>query len=192
MLPTTKSAIVVLRHLTQNKLSHDKASKEISKLVYAKWYHDSIYCLSQRSFREGKKRYNESTNKYKSTVDKYKQIVADAQKLFDVKTSDEEKCKQEWGVDMTEREREYYQNMKNERNMQCDHRVDPVWYTVMMKRQRERERCEKYRRDLKEQFRSVDIDKITSILNEEGALLSQDELEGDSERERKCTGTNRK
>ena len=49
MLPTTKSVIGVLRHLTQNKLSHDEASKEVSKLIYAKWYHDSIYCLSQRS-----------------------------------------------------------------------------------------------------------------------------------------------
>ena len=43
----------------------------------------------------------------------------------------------------------------------------------MMKKGRERERCEKYKRNLKEQFRNVDLDQITSVLNEEGAFKSR-------------------
>ena len=35
-------------------------------------------------------------------------------------------CQKEWGVKMTDKETEYYEDMKSARRMQCDHDVDPV------------------------------------------------------------------
>ena len=106
----------------RKKNSHDAAAVEVSQLVYAKWYHNTVYCQSQRTilrkvktlwndFREGKKIYQANRSNTK-VADKYKNIYADAKKLFEVHTHDEEPCKTEWRVKMTERERVYYQNMK--------------------------------------------------------------------------------
>ena len=120
-LPSIKSVICVLRYLTaENKYSHNVAIQEVSKLVYAKWYHDTVYCLNVRTihrkietlwktFKEGKRRYLEKRTG--AAVDNYKKIVGDAQKLFDVHADDEEQCKKQWGVSMTQRERLYYQDI---------------------------------------------------------------------------------
>lgn len=48
-LPTLKSVIGVLRHTTAAKIPHDKAVREVSKLVFAKWFHDTVYCIPVRS-----------------------------------------------------------------------------------------------------------------------------------------------
>ena len=116
-------------------------------------------------------------------MEKYRKLVGEADKLFDVHVNDNEACKTEWGVRMSEKEREYYEDMKNNRLMECDHGVDPVWYTSMIKKQRAREMCDKYRERQREQFRTVDIDKIKDWLGEDGAILcsSQDEGGDDSE-----------
>ena len=155
-----------------------------------------MYCLNVRTihrkietlwktFKEGKRRYLEKRTG--AAVDKYKKIVGDAQKLFDVHADvigdDEEQCKKQWGVSMTQRERLYYQDMKGERRMECDHAVDPVWYTAMIRKQRQRELCETYKDKHREYFRTVDIDKINEILDEVGGLLNQDEPESNSEDE---------
>ena len=66
-LPTNLSVVGVLRYLTEAKFSHDVAVREVSKLVYAKWFHDTVYCISLQGiqkklrkmwdeFRKGKKR----------------------------------------------------------------------------------------------------------------------------------------
>ena len=34
-----------MRHLTAAKVAHDKAVREVSKLLYAKWFHDTVYCI---------------------------------------------------------------------------------------------------------------------------------------------------
>ena len=44
-LPTVRSVIGVMRHLTAAKVAHDKAVREVSKLLYAKWFHDTVYCI---------------------------------------------------------------------------------------------------------------------------------------------------
>ena len=48
-LPTVKSVIGVLRHLTEAKVAYDKAVREVSKLLYAKWFHDTVYCIPVNS-----------------------------------------------------------------------------------------------------------------------------------------------
>ena len=103
-LPTTKSIIGVLRHLTAGRAAqtrHDMAVKEVSKQVYAKWYHDTIYCMSLRSierkvgelwgvFREGKKRYAAGRSDGKA-ITRYKEIAEKAEQLFDVFASTEKR-----------------------------------------------------------------------------------------------------
>ena len=66
-LPTVRSVIGVMRHLTAAKVAHDKAVREVSKLLSAKWFHDTVYCIPVNgikrtlenvwmTFREGRKR----------------------------------------------------------------------------------------------------------------------------------------
>ena len=56
-------------------------------------------------------------------------------------------CLKEWGIAMSEGEKKYYEDQGGPRLMECDKGVDPVWYTAMMKKQRERERLEQYKLD---------------------------------------------
>ena len=122
-LPTIKSVIGVLQSLTAgggNKTSHKVAVREVGKLVLAKWYHDTVYCVPLNGivrkveklwdiFREGRKRFGGGREGGKA-MDQYSKIVEDAEKLFDVgaTTPDQAaKCKEEWGVTMTEAEHRY-------------------------------------------------------------------------------------
>ena len=144
-LPTTKSVIGVLRNLTENKYSHKQSITEVSKLIYAKYYHDTVFCIPIRSierkmkkmwddFREGRKRW--ASGQSGKAIERYKNLVEESEALFDVYAVDEERrklCEREWGVKMTSREMEYYEDMKSGRQMECDHGVDPVWYTVMVR-----------------------------------------------------------
>ena len=55
-LPTKKSVICSLRFYTENKFSQEEAIQEVSKRVCAKWYHDTVYCVSIRSIRRRMKK----------------------------------------------------------------------------------------------------------------------------------------
>ena len=71
-LPTNKSVIGVLQSLTSGgavRTRHDDAAREVAKLVYSKWFHDTVYCIHLNAvfkrikkmwetFREGRKRFN--------------------------------------------------------------------------------------------------------------------------------------
>ena len=48
-LPSIKSVNGVLRYLTDKKVKHDMAVREVNKLVYSKWYHDTVYCINMRT-----------------------------------------------------------------------------------------------------------------------------------------------
>ena len=153
-LPTNASVIGVLWYLTEQKFTHDDAVNEVSKLVYAKWFHDTIYCLTLQGirkkmkklwdvFREGRKRFQEGKNSGKA-IEQYRKLSDAESELFDIYTDNEVRVKnlkeEEWRVPMSEREFEYYEDQKSTRLKECDHGVDPVWYTAMMRKQRERER----------------------------------------------------
>ena len=103
-LPTIKSVIGVLRSMTgegKKQVAHAIAVKEVVKLVYSKWYHDTVCCISMRSmerklselwkdFREGKKRLGGGRENCKA-VDKYKNLVEAKDKLWDVYPPDEKR-----------------------------------------------------------------------------------------------------
>ena len=190
-LPTLKSVIGVLRHLTsggKSNVKHDDAVKEVTKQVYAKWFHDTVYCISFRgiekkvtklwkTFKEGKKRLNENNGVGKA-VEEYKVIAAQADHLFDIGTSSkeqEEKCKEDWGVKMSAVEKAYYL----ERKMECDKGVDPVWFCSMMRRERMREREEQYRLERDQQFLFKDLNSITEMLSKEGVIMSASDMSVD-------------
>ena len=89
-LPTYLSVIGVLRHLTENKLTHEEAVCEVSKLVYAKWFHDTVYCITLQGirkkmtkiwkiFREGNKRYREGKTSGKA-IEEYTKLTKTAKK----------------------------------------------------------------------------------------------------------------
>ena len=187
-LPTIKSVIGVLRSMTgggKKQVAHAIAVKEVVKLVYSKWYHDTVCCISMRSmerklselwkdFREGKKRLGGGRENCKA-VDKYKNLVEAKDKLWDVYPPDEKRrreCEQEWGVTMGEHEYRYYEDQQGPRLYDCDKGVDPVWYCAMLKKQRARERLEQYRSDRDGLFAFQDLDTITKLLTEEGVVMT--------------------
>ena len=202
-LPTIKSVIGVLQSLTAGgsaKTSHKDATREVAKLVYAKWYHDTVYCIALNgivrkldkmwdTFREGRKRFASGRESGKA-IDEYRKIAEHAEKLFDVgatTTEQSAKCKEEWGVTMTEAEHNYYADQKTERKMDCDKQVDPVWYWSVMRKERQRAREEEYRRQRAEQFQFKDIDDITEILRAEMGGVSSSDVSVDSPD--KCNNT---
>ena len=183
-LPTIKSVIGVLRHLSDKKVAHNSAIKEVVKLVYSKWYHDSVYCFTFRfmerkltemwkDFREGKKRVGRGDSS--KVVSKYKELVENADKLWDVYATDDAmrmNCRTEWGVTMSENEHRYYEDQKGPRLMECDKGVDPVWYAAMMRKQRKRELQEEYTQERDGQFAFKDLDTITNMLTDHGVVVT--------------------
>ena len=129
-LPTNKSIIGVLRNLTEKKFSHDVAIAEVSKLVYAKYFHDTVYCQSKSTirrkmkklwdtFKEGRKRWAAGRTDGKA-IESYNQLRESAEELFDVYPEDEARkkvCEKEWGVKMIDRERVYYNDQKSAQNV---------------------------------------------------------------------------
>ena len=59
--------------------------------------------------------------------------------------------------------------------MECDKGVDIVWYTAMMKRQRQHELSEEYKKEMEKAFKCVDIDEIINVLCDEGELSADSE-----------------
>ena len=187
-LPTYLSVIGVLRHLTESKLTHEEAVCEVSKLVYAKWFHDTVYCITLQGirkkmtkiwkiFREGNKRYREGKTSGKA-IEEYTKLTKTAKKLFDIYTTDEERIQilkdTEWKVSMSVREYQYYDDQKDKGLQECDHGVDPVWYAAIMRKQRERQRSEEYKRKQAEQFMGKDLEAIEELLEEDGTLTESE------------------
>ena len=71
-LPVHKSVLGVMRHLMAGgkaQMTVNEATREVAKRVYAKWFHDTVYCISLSSivyrleklwktFKEGSKRFS--------------------------------------------------------------------------------------------------------------------------------------
>ena len=128
-LPTNGSIIGVLKQLTESKFSHEDSIVEVSKLVLAKWFHDTVYCITLQGirkkmkkmcdiFREGRKRYQEGKTKGKA-IDQYTKWNHEIDQLFDIYTENRKRIKtleeKEWKVSMTEREVQYYEDQKSSR-----------------------------------------------------------------------------
>lgn len=196
-LPNNKSVICLIRYHVDRGgagITHAKAISEVAKQVYAKWYSDTVYCVSLSTivrrlsalwsvFFEGRKRLNEKGKENCQAVKKYKELVDNKEKLFDVYATDQERRKKleiEWGVKMSDQEIIYYEDQAGERRMFCSKAVDPVWYHATMRAQRLRERHEEYRRQRDQLFAYKSVDDITEILRESGDIQSsEDEADSD-------------
>ena len=98
--------------------------------------------------------------------------------FFDVAASTTERlkqCESEFGVKMSQNEISYLNDQRNDRKMECDKGVDIVWYTAMMKRQRQHDLSEEYKKEMEKAFRCVDIDEIINVLRDEGELSADSE-----------------
>ena len=201
-LPTYKSVIGVLKSLTAGgkaNHSHEEAVREVAKLLYSKWFHDTVYCLAINTvqdrlrkdweiFREGRKRFQAGRMTGKG-IDAYKELVTNMNSLYDIgyetargkksetlKLSCVARCKEEWGVTMSDKEYEYYEDQKSGRLLECDRSVDPVWYHATMRQERLKRRQEEYREHQREQFAFKDMVEIEKILAEEMGALSSPEI----------------
>ena len=146
-LPTIRSVLGVVRNLTTKKCEQGVAIREVVKLVYSKWFHDTVYCLSLRTmerrltelwkvFKDGKHSLGKGKWDTVKVVRLYKEMVESADTLWDVYAKDDKRwkeCEKEWGVRMSDMEQRYYEDQKGPRLLECDKGVDPVWYTAVMK-----------------------------------------------------------
>ena len=136
-LPTVGDVIGLLCHFTHSGAgaghSHQWATREVAKQIYMKWYHDTVYCQSLRTverrvsdmwteFREGRKRYKEGRTEGKP-LDNLRRLVEDKNKLFDVgatTAAQAARCKEDWGVPMSDAEYRYYADQQTDRKMETD------------------------------------------------------------------------
>eukprot|EP00058_Branchiostoma_floridae_P018115 XP_002603604.1 hypothetical protein BRAFLDRAFT_93148 [Branchiostoma floridae] len=200
-LPTLQSVISMLRYHLEvegiGKVTTDMAVSEVAKQVYAKYYHDTVYCVSlstikrrvealRKQFTEGRKRYGQKGKENSKAVNDYKELFERKGQLFDVYLEDpvrRQALQEEWGVSMSDMEHKYYEDQKTERKMYCHKGVDPVWYQSTMRAQRVRERQEEYRKERDQQFQYRTLDEITANLIEAGEIFSSTASSGGEEPE---------
>ena len=196
-LPSLASVVGMLRYYTDpTKLGRGRTKEagvaEVAKQVYAKWYHDSVTCITMKGLKkkldnllnqvkEGHKRYQQEgkeSQKRKALVD-YKEMVYKKDQLFDIfpRKANGEKdiarqkaVEKEWGVQMGNMEEIYYEDQRTERKMECGREVDVVWYQAMMKKQRAKEKLETYRKQMNSQFLYKTLQEIEETLLEDGSL----------------------
>ena len=75
---------------------------------------------------------------------------------------------------MTQRDIDYYKDMKGPRKMVCENRCDPIFYLTWLKQQKELERQENWEREKQNLFRFRDLNAIKSLLIERGEQVSDD------------------
>ena len=115
-LPTIKSVIGMLRYHIGNGgagRAADMAVREVAKQIVAKWYHETVACLSistisreveklRHIFIDGKRRYSlGDKSQNEKVVKQYKELYDKKGDLFDVFQEDKEKRKlveSEWGI----------------------------------------------------------------------------------------------
>ena len=188
-LPDFKTVIGLIKFIMKKengRKSEGEIMREVGKLVYTKWWHDTVYCIGLnavvnrvkklwREIKEGLKRLKAGRDTSSAAL-RYKEIVVEKDSLFDIFAKDKERrehCELFWGVQMSPAEKAYYKDQKGERKQHCDRAVDPVWYTAMMKRQRLKERSEEAKREMHEKMAYKSLEEIDKILQEGGEILEE-------------------
>ena len=165
-------------------VSEGAVLREVSKLVYTKWWHDTVYCIHLdtvvyrvknlwKDFKEGVKRMKAGRDA-SAAVQRYKDIVQDKDLLFDIFPKDKSRmdfCELDWGVKMSLAEKDYYEDQKQTRKQQCDRAVDPVWYTAMMRKQRLKERSISAQSDMQKLMSYKSMQEIEESLQADGDIL---------------------
>ena len=163
--------------------SSPEAIRVVSKLIYAKWKHDTVYCIALEAvvkkvtkfwsiYKEGVMRLRAGREK-SSAVQKYKEMVENKKALFDIFPDDHArrlKCEDEWGVKMSPAEKFYYEDQKSERKQECDKTLDPVWKAADMRKKRLDERSyeDKIMQDMRKKRPLAEIEEM---LVENGVVL---------------------
>ena len=157
---------------------------EVSKVIYSKWMHDTIYCISLEAilkrltkfwiaYKEGVKRLRDGRES-SVAVQKYKDMVQQKKTLFDIFPGDigrMQKCEIEWGVKMSPADKVYYEDQKTERKQYCDRAVDPVWYAAVMRKQRLKERSSEAKKNMQSMMKYKSLEEIEGFLEENGDIL---------------------
>ena len=160
--------------------------REVSKLVYSKWWHDTVYCITLDAvvkkltklwgeYKDGVKRKREG-RLTSTAVLRYIEIVQTKNQLFDIFPKDKKRmdvCELEWGVKMSPAELEYYEDQKDGRKQYCNRAVDPVWYTAMMRKQRLKERSAKAKEEMQKMMQYKSLTDIEESLLEDGEMLEE-------------------
>ena len=197
-LPDIKMVIGLYKFIQRRNIgpggSESRILREVSKLVYTKWWHDTVYCVSfettvrkvsklWKEYKEGLKRLRDGRES-SAAVKRYKEIVAEKDHLFDIFAHEKElrdRCEIEWGVKMSPAEKAYYEDQKGERKQICDRAVDPVWYTAMMRKQRLKERDEAAKKEMQERMQFRSLEEIEEALQEDGVMLEESPQKRDVE-----------
>ena len=195
-LPTLASTVGMLRNYnmlrkgTSGKaLESNRASREVAKILVAKWYHDTVPTIDfetlvvrldklYQQVNTGCRDMRRKEGKKRQTVELYKKLVDDKNKTYDIFEEDKLKRKEkeeEWGVSMGKMEEVYLADMREERKMECGGSVDNVWYQAVMKKRRQKEKEEKNREEMALQFQFKPIEEIEELFNEEGDLKSSED-----------------
>lgn len=164
-----------------------QAVREVSKEIYCKYYHDSVYCWKLEKivykvdqvwtkYRNARRRMKDG--EIRKEVKIYKdEILPFKNDLFDISVDVEDyerkkQCHEEWGVSMGVMEKEYLADQRSERKMECNRGVDPVWYRSIMKSQRLRERQEDYVSQREAEFTGKSMEQIDNLLREQEEIIS--------------------
>ena len=170
----------------------EKASREVSKLIIAKWFHDTVYHKSMDSiqkmvkkvytvYKEGKQR--QTQQRFDSIgYNKFVELYEKRRELFDVFPEDPnriQKCHEEWGgMRMTQRDMLYYEDMKGPRVMVCTNRCDPLFYLTWLKQQRKEEARQDWQVNKEDLFKFRSLSEIRELLINRGEVVSNSEDEG--------------
>ena len=173
-LPLTNDVIGVMRGLQGLKVAEKHpmvadSAKTVATMIYSKYHHDTVYCISFKdikvkvekdweTFRKGKKRILEGRTSG-NEVNKYLKLAKEAGKLYDVDAKTEarkKKCYEEWGIKMSDNDKSYLLDQKNDRLKECDNGIDPVWWSSEQRKLREQSRKDQWKEEKEEQFMGVE------------------------------------
>ena len=194
-LPDYMSMVGVLKNLLEGegkgKTTVNMASREVTKLIMAKWFHDNVYHKSidtiqkmvmkvYNVYMEGNQRPTHKrfeSEGYNKFVDLYEK----RRLLFDIYPEDPkriQKCQEEWGgMRMTDRDMAYYEDMKGARLMVCTNRCDPLFYMTWLKQQRQEEAKQNWQKDKQELFKFRSLREIKALLIDRGEEVTDSEDE---------------
>ena len=182
-LPDIKTVIGMIKFWMRDGtgvVSDGAVIREVSKLIYTKWWHDTVYCIHLntvvyrvtnlwKDIKEGVKRMKAGRDTA-AAVQCYKDIVQDKD-IFPKDKSRMDFCELDWGVKMSLAEKDYYEDQKQTRKQQCDRAVDPVWYTAMMRKQRLKERSISAQSDMQKLMSYKSMQEIEESLQADGDIL---------------------
>ena len=144
MLPMIGDVIGIVRFLMARgvkgrAIKIDEALQTVSEMVYERYKHDTVYCVRKDLIKRRLKKIYEVvkearrrlvTQGRKSCEKEYLELATNSGKLFDVSdvsAARAKECQIEFGVKMSENERNYLADQKSERRWSCSKNVDPIW-----------------------------------------------------------------